>query len=153
MKVAMNKTLQAILDSAKEKEGFWVDSAKLDFAIALENWRKHAGKSYNDVAISLKTSPAYISKVFRGDANLTIESMVKLARVLGCRLDIKLNSENEKQESLKFSYDSTTAIPSVNHRVFDSFVTDKSGGHMGHFRFPGAQSQEPSNSHRYENAA
>jgi transcriptional regulator with XRE-family HTH domain len=35
------------------------------------------------------TSAAYISKVFRGDNNLTIESMVKLARATGGQLDAR----------------------------------------------------------------
>jgi len=37
------------------------------------------------------------SKVFRGDANLTIESMVKLSRAVECNLDIALRSRTEKQ--------------------------------------------------------
>lgn len=42
------------------------------------------------MAKRIASSPAYISKVFRGDSNLTIESMVKLARATGGQLDIRI---------------------------------------------------------------
>jgi len=86
----MSKALRAKLDSAKETDEFWVDSAKLDFALLIEDRRKQIEKSYADLAAILNTSNAYISKVFRGDANLTIESMVKLSRSVGCNLEFSL---------------------------------------------------------------
>jgi transcriptional regulator with XRE-family HTH domain len=46
------------------------------------------------IANKLSTSAAYISKVFRGDTNLTIESMVKLARATGGRIEINIVDED-----------------------------------------------------------
>lgn len=89
----VSKALRAIMEAAKETDEYWMDSAKLDFAIAIEAKRRESGKSYSDLARSMNTSNAYISKVFRGDTNLTIESMVKLSRAVGCSISIKSNKD------------------------------------------------------------
>lgn len=85
-----SKAIAALLAKAKEGDSYWVEGAKLEFSIALERSRQRAGVSYKALAENLGTSPAYISKVFRGDANLTIESMVKLARAAGGQLQIAI---------------------------------------------------------------
>ncbi len=90
MKMTLNKKLKAFVDEAKETDAYWVESAKLEFALALEQQRRAAGLSYADLAKKMGTSAAYISKVFRGETNLTIESMVKLARATGGQLDARI---------------------------------------------------------------
>ncbi|CAE6512553.1 hypothetical protein NMYAN_40135 [Nitrosomonas nitrosa] len=97
----MSKFMREILDKAKKTDEFWMDSAKLDFALELERQRRASGKSYKDIAKALDTSAAYVSKIFRGDANLTIESMVKLSRSLGCNLYLNLKQISEDKETIK----------------------------------------------------
>ena len=88
--MTLSKKLKAFVDEAKQSDAYWVESAKLEFALALEQQRRAAGLSYADLAKKMGTSAAYISKVFRGDTNLTIESMVKLARATGGQLDVRI---------------------------------------------------------------
>ena len=88
--MTLSKKLKAFVDEAKQSDAYWVESAKLEFALALEQQRRAAGLSYADLAKKMGTSAAYISKVFRGDTNLTIESMVKLARATGGQLDARI---------------------------------------------------------------
>ena len=90
--MTLSKKLKAFVDEAKQTDAYWVESAKLEFALALEQQRRAAGLSYADLAKKMGTSAAYISKVFRGDTNLTIESMVKLARATGGQLDARILS-------------------------------------------------------------
>lgn len=153
MRIKMSKALRNKIEAAKEADEFWMDSAKLDFALALENRRRQSGKSYSDVAISMKTSPAYISKVFRGDANLTIESMVKLARNLGCHLDVKLNKVAQKDESLQSLFDSVKPAVNMNRKAFDAFIAEEDAGKIGRFNLPEAFSQQSSDDQLYQNAA
>jgi transcriptional regulator with XRE-family HTH domain len=93
MKMAINKKLANYLAERKKTDAYWVESAKLDFAIKLEKQIRLAGLSYATLAQKLGTSAAYISKVFRGDTNMTIESMVKLSRATGARLNIEILNE------------------------------------------------------------
>ena len=97
--MALNKKLAEFIAARKQTDSYWVESAKLDFSIELEKKRKRAGHSYADVAEKIGSSAAYITKVFRGDANFTIESMVKLAKATGGKLDIKIIDANAKVDS------------------------------------------------------
>jgi len=69
------------LDTANDIELISYD-IKLDFALALEALLDRKGITKSDYAKEINSSPAYVTKVLRGDANLTIESMVKLANAL-----------------------------------------------------------------------
>lgn len=89
----ISKKISEFLAKAKLTDAYWIEKAKLDFSTALERHRRLADMSYTDVARAINTSPAYITKVFRGDSNLTIETMVKLARATGAHLHIDLNDQ------------------------------------------------------------
>src|SRR5437879_3337784 len=90
------QSLEQFLADAKTRDSYWVERAKLEFSISLERERKKAGLSYADIARKLEKSPAYISKVFRGDTNLTIESLVKLARAIGCNFYSEIADQSKK---------------------------------------------------------
>jgi transcriptional regulator with XRE-family HTH domain len=90
----LNKKIAEYLAGRKQHDSYWVEQLKLDFSISLEKRRKNAGLSYADLAKKIGTSPAYISKIFRGDANFTIESMVKLSRATGGRVDLRIIDES-----------------------------------------------------------
>ena len=89
----LSKTFQKFVAQAKERDSFWVERAKLDFSMSLEKQRRDSGMTYSDISRKISTSAAYITKVFRGDANMTIESMVKLARATGGQLQIQIVDE------------------------------------------------------------
>lgn len=90
----LSQSLQNFKEETKKLDTYWVEKAKLDFAKALEQRRKYNQIQYSVIANKLSTSAAYISKVFRGDTNLTIESMVKLARATGGRIEINIVDED-----------------------------------------------------------
>ena len=87
-------TFKELFDRAKKSDSYWVEKAILEFTEDIYAEMKRQGKSYSDMARILGTSPAYITKVFRGNANFTIQSMVKLSRALGCRFHARAIHEN-----------------------------------------------------------
>lgn len=82
--------LKNYAEKAKERDAFWIERTKLQFATSLEKQRRNAGMTYAAVAEKLGTSAAYVTKVFRGDSNVTIESMVKLAHATGGRVEVRV---------------------------------------------------------------
>lgn len=84
------KSIKKLLDDAQRSDAYWIEKAKLDFSVLLERQRIKSEMTYTDMAEKLETSRPYVSKVFRGDANLTIETMVKLARATGGMLKISI---------------------------------------------------------------
>lgn len=89
----VSKKIQDRINESKKTDSYWVEKAKLDYALELDKFRRVSGLSGKTLAEKLGTSAAYISRVFRGDTNLTIESMVKLARATGAKVEIKLTPE------------------------------------------------------------
>lgn len=86
----MSKTLRRFLEAAKKSNTYWVEKTKLDFSLKLEERRRARDMSYKDLAKAAEVSQPYVTKVFRGDVNLTIESMVKFARATGGRVEISI---------------------------------------------------------------
>lgn len=84
------KSYRALVDAAKETDEYWIESAKHDLAFGLHRQIKRNGMSNAQLAIKLNVKPPYISKVMRGDENLTIESMVKLVRAAGGKLHLQV---------------------------------------------------------------
>lgn len=84
------KSFKRLLADAKQRDSYWVEKAKLDFSVALNRLFEKSGMSQKELAKKLDTSPAYITKVFRGDANFTIETMTKLARAVNGQLQIDI---------------------------------------------------------------
>lgn len=64
---------------------FWSGVAKLEFSIFLNKTMKEKGISKSELARIIGKTPAYITKVMSGDANLTIESMVMFSRAIGMK--------------------------------------------------------------------
>lgn len=90
----LSKAIQRFVERVKKDDSYWVERTKLDFSLGLEKQRRTVGMSYADIARKISSSAAYVTKVFRGDANMTIESMVKLARATGGQLRIHIVDEN-----------------------------------------------------------
>ena len=86
----ISKALKTFIEESKQGDSYWVESAKLQFALSLERQRRAVDMTYRALAHKLGTSAAYVSKVFRGDSNVTIASMVKLARATGGRLELNV---------------------------------------------------------------
>jgi transcriptional regulator with XRE-family HTH domain len=86
----MNSPLRRFLAEARKGDSYWVEKIKLHFALALDDRRKAAGMTCKAVAEKAGVSGPYMTKVLRGDENLTIETMVKLAHSTGGRLSIDI---------------------------------------------------------------
>jgi transcriptional regulator with XRE-family HTH domain len=89
----MSKEANDALENAKQTDDYWIARAQLDFAKELNKIRNKTNVNGKTLAQRLGTSAAYISRVLRGDTNLTIESMVKLARATGAKVEIKLTHD------------------------------------------------------------
>lgn len=86
--IKLSENLSSFVESAKNDDFYWVEKIKLDFAIELDRCRRDLNMTASEFAKELGVSRAYMSKLFRGDVNLTIKSMVKLARSVGARISL-----------------------------------------------------------------
>lgn len=82
--------------NAKNSDSYWVEKAKNRFAIALEKLIEKKGLNKSQFAKKINASGAYVTKMLGGNANFTIETMVKTARALDCQLHIHIAPKNHK---------------------------------------------------------
>lgn len=69
-----------------------VEEAKLDFALDLVRLIEASGLTQQELAEKAGVKAPYISRVLRGDENLTIASMVKIANAAEAKLNIHLSN-------------------------------------------------------------
>ena len=86
--------LRNLKAKVRSRDGYWIETVKLDFTKALTSQLKRKGIKKGELAKKLDTSAPYITKVMRGEENLTIESMVKLARAAGGQLHLHISDQN-----------------------------------------------------------
>lgn len=73
---------------------FSFEAAKLDFALEVKRMMDQGNITNTELAELLGVSKPMISKLLRGDANATIETMVKTSRALGGELFLKIARDN-----------------------------------------------------------
>lgn len=86
----INPIASNIFSQAEKDPGFWLEDFRLEFMEELAREMKHLNVSRTELARRVGVSPAYITKILRGDSNFTLQSMVKLAFALGSKLCIRM---------------------------------------------------------------
>jgi transcriptional regulator with XRE-family HTH domain len=87
------KSFAKLFEEAKKRDSYWVANAIYTFTEELHNLAENENISRTELARRMEVSPAYITKIFRGDVNFTIDTMVRLARRVGARLHLHLVPE------------------------------------------------------------
>jgi transcriptional regulator with XRE-family HTH domain len=75
----------AALQRSRTRSAYWEEELLLNVARRISDVMADQDVSRSELARRLDVSPAYITKVLRGHANLTIQTMAKIAFVLGKR--------------------------------------------------------------------
>jgi transcriptional regulator with XRE-family HTH domain len=78
----MTKKFRKLIQSAERSPIYWAEAAWLQFTGDLHALMESHGVTRAELARRVGVSPAYITKVFRGTINLTLESMCKLTLAL-----------------------------------------------------------------------
>ena len=78
---------------AKKSDIYWVEGAIIEFTEEIVRLMKLRGVNRVELARRLNASPAYVTKLLRGDNNFTLETMVKVSRALGSELQLHLQPD------------------------------------------------------------
>ena len=90
------KSFKELLSEARERDTYWAASMILDFTEGLHKTMEANGITRSDLARRLGVSPAYITKVLRGNVNFTVDSMVRLVRAAGGEVSIHIAPKNKR---------------------------------------------------------
>ena len=83
-------TFDDLFRQAEGHEDYWVAGTVQDFTEELFGLMEREGVSRPELARRIGTSPAYVTKILRGNAHFTLTAMVRLARALGAELRLQL---------------------------------------------------------------
>lgn len=75
------------LAAAKQNAAYWTEDLLLTTAERLRDVMEKERISRSELARRLNVSPAYITKVLRGHANMSLETLARLAFAIGKRWD------------------------------------------------------------------
>lgn len=79
------KTFRGLMDQARQSDAYWSARAVYEFTEDVVRLMEQRGLTKSELAARLGCSPAYVTKILRGNANFTVDSMVRLARAVdGC---------------------------------------------------------------------
>lgn len=83
-------SFEALYQEAQTHDDYWVAGAIQDFTEEVCRLMEIQKVSRGELARRLGSSPAYVTKILRGNVNFTLASMVKVARALGAELRVGL---------------------------------------------------------------
>ncbi|WP_042956495.1 helix-turn-helix domain-containing protein [Pseudomonas brassicacearum] len=84
----MFKSFKERIAALKATRSYCQEQAKLEFVGGVTRLMQSKHINNASLAERMQTSPAYVTKILRGDVNFTIESMVKVTHALGGRFHI-----------------------------------------------------------------
>ncbi|MBK8149887.1 MAG: helix-turn-helix transcriptional regulator [Acidobacteria bacterium] len=82
-KTSAAQEFNEMLASAESQVDFRIDAAKLELSEQICNAMEDSGVTEAELARRLGVSRAYVNKILKGTANLTIASLVKIGTAIG----------------------------------------------------------------------
>lgn len=79
-----------LIQDARSRDDYWIEDAILQFTIQLHERMQEGGISKTELASRIGASQPYVTRILKGRDNLTIATMVKLARAVGFKVRISL---------------------------------------------------------------
>jgi len=93
------RSFKGLLSEARQRDSYRVASIILDFTEGLCKLMETNGISRSSLARRLGVSPAYITKVLRGNANFTVDSMARLVGAAGGEIHIQIDQKTNAQRN------------------------------------------------------
>ncbi len=87
------RNFQALIEKAKKRDSYWIGKVIQDFTEDLYRLMEQRDISKTELARRIGSSPAYVTKVLRGDTNFTVETMVRLSRAVGGELCVHVGQQ------------------------------------------------------------
>lgn len=104
--------LKTAVEEARRSHAYRAEGASIRFTEALVARMEACGLTRSALAEKIGSSPAYVTKILRGDTNFTVDTMTKIADALDCELSIDLQPAPKAKPQTSVSYRATRAARS-----------------------------------------
>lgn len=115
----MTNSFDALFEQFEKTSTFQAEKLTVAYLAELNAHMKKAGVTNADLARRMDVSPAYITKVFRGPSNLSVETLVKLADAIGCKVHLHLARASAKVRWFDVVHDAHPLLNGGRNDKFD----------------------------------
>ncbi|MCF8056079.1 MAG: helix-turn-helix domain-containing protein [Desulfocapsa sp.] len=91
-------SFKELWDNIEDDEQYLIEKNILDFTLQLHQLMEKRGVNKTELASLYGSSQAYITKIMKGNANFTLETMTKLVNVIDGKLTIHITGKEEKNQ-------------------------------------------------------
>jgi len=98
-KTSAAQEFKEMLSPTESQLDLKIDAAKLELSEQIFNAMQESGVTEAELARRLGVSRAYVNKILKGTANLTIESLVRIGVALGCEFQFSFRSAKLRTRS------------------------------------------------------
>lgn len=84
--------LKAKAEAARQSHAYRAEGASIRFTEDLVALMNSRSLTRTALAEKIGNSPAYVTKILRGDTNFTLDSMARIAQALDCEITVGLRS-------------------------------------------------------------
>lgn len=92
----MANSFQGLFERAKQSEDYWAEGAILGFTANVVRAMEEGDVSRTDLASRLGTTQGFVTKLLSGNANMTLRTMVRIARALDAELHVHVAPVDRK---------------------------------------------------------
>ena len=86
----LDQGVKEFFEDVENSIDYKVEGAKIDFSLELQRFMEQSGMKKVDLAARLGVSRPMITKLLRGDSNVTIETMVRACDAVGGKFFVKI---------------------------------------------------------------
>jgi transcriptional regulator with XRE-family HTH domain len=97
--IQVSSRYKEAFEEAKKSPTFWTEKALLDIARRLVARMSDLGLNQKALAEKAGKKPAYVSRVLKGQQNLTVETVATVAHAMGLELDVQFREIEAAQPS------------------------------------------------------
>jgi len=88
------KSFAALYAKVESTPAYQAEKLAVDFLAELNAFMQATEMTNAELARRVRVSPAYITKLFRGSSNLSIETLTKFADAIGCKVHLHLAKQS-----------------------------------------------------------
>ena len=102
-KLTVAERFEELHNRQKQRDSYHVNAAKFELSEQIFQAMEDKGVTEAELSRRLCVSRAYINKILQGNANLTIESLVKIGRALDCEFTFGFVDNQKAAKAIKNS--------------------------------------------------
>ena len=106
-------SFRELFEKAKQNEDYWVEGAILGFTANVVRAMEECDISRTELASRLGATQGFVTKLLSGNANMTLRTMVRIARALDAELHVHVAPVDRKVRWIEVATSMKRSTPNI----------------------------------------